>query len=77
MSERVITIYSPCERQIGDFVKVTTPDGGNVYGKVLEDFSNNPKYTARVHDVRCSGDERKVNLGKNYYNVRITTFLHR
>jgi len=52
MSERVITIYSPCERQIGDFVKVTTPDGGNVYGKVLEDFSNNPKYTARVHDVK-------------------------
>jgi hypothetical protein len=76
-SERVITIYSPHDRCIGDIVKLATGDGsGNIYGKVVRDLSKDPKYTANVHDVRCDNNERTVNLGANCYNVQVITFLH-
>ncbi|KKR11136.1 MAG: hypothetical protein UT39_C0011G0008 [Candidatus Woesebacteria bacterium GW2011_GWA1_39_21] len=73
MGERILTIFSILDRQVGDTLTLAARDGSGetIYGVVVGDLSEDSKYIGNVHNVRGEGNVREENLGANYYRVQI------
>lgn len=65
-------VFSTLERKIGDRIPLVTKDGKSVFGVVVYDYAEDPRFhNLPVHDVREPGLHRLVNNGRNYYRVEV------